>query len=637
MIVATAGHVDHGKTMLVKALTGVDTDRLPEEKSRGLTIEPGFAYVHLPDGQVLGFVDVPGHERFIRNMLAGVAAIDFALLVVAADDGPMPQTIEHLDILDLLGVSHGAVAVTKIDLVDGDRVARVMDQATALLADTALEGTPLFPLSAATGQGVEALEQHLTAAAAGQRARQSQGRFRFSIDRSFTLGGIGLVVTGAVVAGRARRDDPLMLSPLGLTVRLRGIRAHDREADEAVAGHRCALNIAGRGLDKDAVQRGDWILDPALHAPVTRVDARLRLLGREPRGLKSGTQVHIHIGAAEATGRVHTLEGKTLAPGDEGLVQLALDRPLGALCRDRLVVRDKSARRTMAGGRVVDRFATARGRTKPARLERLAAMDRETPDAALAALVDLTVDGVDLDEFACAWNLEPTALDDLQATQAAVVFVVDAGRYAISHELWNEAREAIITRLGRWHGQHPADLGAGDRDLASTVRSPTLRAAVLDALVGEGLVVLRHGAYGRATHQPVMAVADSALWDDLQPLLGEDPLRPPPIHALASALDLDVDALRRQFASLARWGLVEQVAENRFFAADQVRELQALTVEAAARAEDGQFSAGAFRDLSGIGRNLTIEVLEYFDRTGVTNRDGDGHRTIHPGFALPEK
>ncbi len=637
MIVATAGHVDHGKTLLVKALTGVDTDRLPEEKSRGLTIEPGFAYVHLEGGHVLGFVDVPGHERFIRNMLAGVAAIDFALLVVAADDGPMPQTLEHLDILDLLGVGKGAVVVTKTDLVDGDRVARVMDETTALLADTALAGAPLFPLSAATGHGVEALEQHLTAAAASQRARQSQGWFRFSIDRSFTLGGIGLVVTGAVVAGRARYGDPLILSPLGLPVRLRGIRAHDRDADEAVAGQRCALNIAGRGLDKDAVQRGDWILDPALHAPVTRIDARLRLLGREPRALKSGTQVHIHLGAAEAAGRVHTLEDKTLAPGDEGLVQLALDRPLGALGRDRLVLRDKSARRTMAGGRVINPFATARGRTKPARLEYLAAMDRETPGKALAGLLELSTDGVDLDEFARVWNLEPAALDDLLADQDATVFEAAAGRYAISHERWNGAREAIVARLERWHGQHPDNLGAGDRDLASTVRSPTLRAGVLDALAGEGQVVLGHGAYGLATHQPVMAAADSALWDELQPLLRKDPLRPPPVHALASALALDVPVLRRRLASLARWGLVEQVADNRFFTADQVRELQVLAAKVAARAEDGRFTAGEFRDLSGIGRNLTIEVLEYFDRTEVTRRDGAGDRTIHPGFTLPEE
>jgi selenocysteine-specific elongation factor len=420
-------------------------------------------------------------------------------------------------------------------------------------------------------------------------------------------------------------------------VRLRGIRAHDHEAHEAVAGQRCALNIAGRGLDKDAVERGDWILNPALHAPVTRVDARLRLLGREPRALKSGTPVHIHLGAAETTGRVHILEDTSLAPGDEGLVQLALDRPLGALGRDRLVLRDKSARRTMAGGRVVDPFASARGRTKTARLERLAAMDWETPGEALAGLLDLATDGVNLDDFARAWNLEPAALDDLLTTQMAVVFALDAGRFAISDERWNGARQAIVARLERWHGQHPADLGAGDRDLASTVRSPTLRAAVLDALADDGQVVRRHGAYGLATHQPVMAAADSALWDDLQPLLREDPLRPPPIHALASALAMEVSALRRRMAGLARWGLVEQVADNRFFAADQARQLQVLAVDAANRAEDGQFSAGEFRDLSGIGRNLTIEVLEYFDRTGVTSRDGEGRRTIHSNFTLPEE
>ncbi len=637
MIVATAGHVDHGKTLLVKALTGVDTDRLPEEKKRGLTIEPGFAYVHLEGGHVLGFVDVPGHERFIRNMLAGVAAIDFALLVVAADDGPMPQTMEHLDILDLLGVGEGAVAVTKTDLVDGDRVARVMDETSALLADTALADAPLFALSAATGQGVEALEQHLTTAAAGQRARQSQGRFRFSIDRSFTLGGIGLVVTGAVVAGRARRDDPLMLSPSGLPVRLRGIRAHDREADEAVAGQRCALNIAGRGLEKDAVQRGDWILDPALHAPVTRVDARLRLLDREAKALKSGTQVHVHLGAAGTTGRVHTLEGKTLAPGDEGLVQLALDRPLGALGRDRLVLRDKSARRTMAGGRVIDPFAVACGRTRPAHVARLAAMDRETPNQALAGLLDLSTGGVDLDNFARAWNIEPESKNDLPSQGAAVVFDVDGKRYALTQERWTAAQDGVVARLERWHKQHPADLGASDRDLAVTIRSPSLRTAALRALVDGGRLAQGHGAYRLPDHQAVMTEADREFWNEARPLLEADGLRPPVLHTLASSFAMEMAEVRRRLTNLVRWRLVEQVADNRFFDTDQVLRLQALAVEAAAKAEDGQFSAGEFRDLSGIGRNLTIELLEYFDRTGVTSRDGEGRRGIHPSFKPPEK
>ena len=557
MIVATAGHVDHGKTLLVKALTGVDTDRLPEEKKRGLTIEPGFAYVHLDGGQVLGFVDVPGHERFIRNMLAGVSAIDFALVVVAADDGPMPQTTEHLDILDLLGVARGAVAVTKRDLVDGDRLARVMDRTTALLAGTALAGAPLFPLSATTGQGVAALDSHLRDAAADHRARESHGRFRFSIDRCFTLGGIGLVVTGAVVAGLARCDDALMLSPLGLPVRLRGIRAHDRHAHEAVAGQRCALNIAGRGLRKDAVQRGDWVLDAALHAPVTRVDARLRLLGREAAALKSGTQVHVHLGAAETTGRVHVLAAKTLAPGDEALVQLTFGRPLGALGRDRLVLRDKSARRTMAGGRVVDPFAVGRGRTRPAYLARLAALDRETPGEALAGLLGLEAGGVGLDDFARAWNLEPAFLDGTLADEAAKVFTVDTRRYAVGHERWAAALAALVARLERWHQQHPAARGASDRDLAATVRPPVLRAAALGALVDSGRVALGHGVYGLAGHQPVMAPADQVFWDTVRPLLCADELRPPVLHTVASALTMDVAEVRRRLAGLARWRLVE--------------------------------------------------------------------------------
>ena len=643
MIVATAGHVDHGKTVLVKALTGIDTDRLPEEKRRGLTIEPGFAYVHMDEGgspdddTVLGFVDVPGHERFIRNMLAGVAAIDFALLVVAADDGPMTQTREHLDILDLLGIGDGAVALTKIDLVDDARVGAVTAQISELLAGTSLAGAPVFPVAAVQHRGVAALKTHLAGAAADWRDREARGGFRFTIDRCFGLPGIGLVVTGAVVAGKACREDRLVLSPQGLPVRIREIRAHDREASQARAGQRCALNIAGRGLEKDAVRRGDWLLAPALHAPVSRVDARIRLLPGEAKGLASGASVHIHLGAAETTGRVFALGQKAIAPGQAALVQLALDRPIGALSRDRLILRDKSAQRTIAGGRVIDPFTIARGRARPERLDRLAAMDRETADEALAGLLDLTTDGIDLDCFARAWNLAPEDMSALLADQPIAVFDARSRRFGLRTRRWDKALDATRAALVRWRDERGGDVAPTDEALRAALSEATsqdLFAALLRRLIETGEVVRRHGTLSLAGDQPAMAAAERALWERLRPLLDGDGLRPPALHALASSLGMDVAALRKRLHGLTRWQLVTQVSDKRFFSAGQVRRLAALAEELSQAADDGRFTVGAFRDRSGIGRNLAIEVLEYFDRAGITRSDGAGNRTAS-GKAFP--
>ncbi len=267
MIIATAGHVDHGKTSLVRAITGVDTDRLPEEKARGLTIDLGFAYHDLANGQRLGFVDVPGHERFIRNMLAGVSGIDYALLVVAVDDGPMPQTEEHLAILDLLGVTQGAVALTKIDRVDRTRVEEVAELTQLMLEPTGLAAAPVFPVSALNGEGVQALQSHLEGTAEAVAARVPSGNFRLAIDRTFTIQGAGLVVTGTVFSGAVALGDQVVLSPLGLPVRVRGIHAQNRSASQGQVGERLALNIAGANVDKSLVHRGDWILAAPAHAP----------------------------------------------------------------------------------------------------------------------------------------------------------------------------------------------------------------------------------------------------------------------------------------------------------------------------------------------------------------------------------
>ena len=343
MIVGTAGHIDHGKTSLVKALTGIDADRLKEEKARGITIDLGFAYKPtadggalgfayqaLPDGTVLGFVDVPGHEKLVRNMLAGATGIDHVLLVVAADDGPMPQTREHLAILDLLGLTRGAVVLTKSDLVPDARLAEVRAEIDALLQPTGLAGSPVFAVSNLTGAGMAALEQHLLLAQQAQAPAAADGLFRLAVDRCFSLAGIGTVVTGTAVSGRVAVGDRVLVSPRKLPVRVRGLHAQNRESQQGLAGQRLALNLAATGLEKSDIARGDWIVAEAAHAATRRIDARLRLLAGEARDLAHWTPVHLHLGACDVGARVVLLEGPALAPGGSALVQLELNREIAA-------------------------------------------------------------------------------------------------------------------------------------------------------------------------------------------------------------------------------------------------------------------------------------------------------------------
>ena len=333
MIVATAGHVDHGKTSLVRALTGVDTDRLPEEKKRGMTIDLGFAYAG-----PLGFVDVPGHERFVHNMLAGVGGVDLALLVVAADDGPMPQTREHLAILELLGVRRGAVALTKIDRVSPERAAEVATEIEALLAPTGLSGSAVLRTSTVSGEGLGELKARLVAAAKATLPRATEGNFRLSVDRCFTVAGAGLVVTGTALAGEIAVGDEVRALLAGATARVRSIHAQNAPASRGRAGERLALNLAG--LEARArVERGDWIVAGEVPPPARRIDARLRVVEGKP--LAHWTPVHAHLGAADVTGRIAVLQKDSVAPGETALIQLVLDRPIGALFGDRFIVRDQ--------------------------------------------------------------------------------------------------------------------------------------------------------------------------------------------------------------------------------------------------------------------------------------------------------
>ena len=633
MIIATAGHIDHGKTLLIKALTGIDTDRLPEEKRREMTIDLGFAYLPLAGDRSIAFIDVPGHERFIRNMLCGVAAIDFVLLVVAADDGPMPQTEEHLAILDLLGVERGAVALTKTDRVDQARIAVVSDAILNRLGRTTLAQAPVFAVSAATGAGVEALKAHLMAIASEWQARKVEGRFRLAVDRCFHVVGAGVVATGTAFAGALTVGDEVRLLSSERTLRVRGIHANNRRAETCQAGQRCALNLSGPGLSKDAVSRGDWIVAGAAAPPMRKIDATLRVIAGERRPLAHWTPVHVHLAAAEATGRIALLEGRALAPGQSGLIQLRLDRAIGACHGDRLIVRDQSARRTIGGGRVVDIFPPARGRARPGRLAALAVMEAADPGAALAGLLALEAQGVDLAYFEAARNLTPD--------EAAALYVripchrIEAGRahrgFAPDH--WKRLRQGALDLVARHHSESPASRGLAPVRLVTKALqrlAPETGPALADELVAQGELV-REGALLRLpTHQQAVDPAEAALWDRVASCLDAAGLGPQTVHDLAAALGEEPAKLERLLGRGGRKAVAIRVGTNRFFRPAALQQLGVIAETLAAEAPDGLFTARVFRDRAKIGRNLTIEVLEYFDGRRFTRRVGDARKVLRP-------
>jgi selenocysteine-specific elongation factor len=630
MIVATAGHIDHGKTSLVKALTGIDADRLPEEKRRGMTIDLGYAYLPVEGAEPIGFIDVPGHERLIHNMLCGVTGIDFALLVVAADDGAMPQTREHLAILDILGIARGAVALTKIDRVEAARVREVEAEIAALLAGTTLAAAPVFPVSAISGDGVESLKSRLIAAANEKDSSDIRGNFRLAVDRAFTVVGAGLVATGTVFSGSIRTGDEARLLGKGLRVRVRGIHAQNWAADMGRAGQRCALNVAGHDLTKDRVARGDWIVVGEVPPPARRIDVQLRIAGSE-QPFAHWTAVHVHLGAAEATGRIALLEAKSLEPGTSGLAQLYLDHPIGAAFGDKFVIRDQSARRTLGGGRIVDVFPPARGRSRPERLQALSATVKSDPAAALLALLSVSPAGVDLTRFAVNRNL--AAGETVTVESSVPMRVVSAGRGMIgfSPEAWARLRQTALDALAAWHVAQPESPGLAETRLfvgGAVKVAPEASAALAAELVKDGLL-LRDGSIVRLrSHTRTMTTVDAALWQRVLPLLRANGLSPPALTDLAAALKEDPALLERLLVRVGRHGLAVRISKGRFVLPETLRELAVIVEAVALRSPGGQFGAAAFRDSAAIGRNLAIDVLEYFDRVKLTQRSGEVRKVI---------
>jgi selenocysteine-specific elongation factor len=630
VIVGTAGHIDHGKTALVRALTGVDTDRLKEEKARGITIDLGFAYLPAPDGAVLGFVDVPGHEKFVHNMLAGAGGINFLLLAVAADDGVMPQTREHLAIADLLGVGRGVVALTKVDLVAPERREAVQAEIIRALEGTALAASDIVPVSVVNGEGIERLRARLFAEAQTVKLAAPHGRFRLAVDRSFSLTGVGTVVTGTVLSGAVTVGDHVKVSPSGLLARVRSIHAQNRPAEGGQAGERCALNLAGDGIAKDAIRRGDVALDPELHAPTDRIDATLRVLATEPKPIAQWMPVRLHHAAAEVGARVVLLGDEPIAPGTTARIQIVLDRPIAAAVGDRFVLRDTSAQRTIGGGKFLDLRAPLRKRRTPERRTQLDAHAIGDPEAAVAALCECAPHYVDLAAFARDRALGAEDAERLAAKLRLVRIPLQGAFVVLSRANWTQLRQSILDKLGAFHAANPDLPGIGMERLRLQLqpRLPApLFAAALDGLARAKDVAL-DGAWVRLPdHEIRLTAAEEALWLKVKPLIaGAERFRPPRVRDIADLTGVGEMDVRRLFKLASRLGKVDEVAHDHFFLRGTVAEMVAIAADLAAGAPNGQFTAAAFRDRLDNGRKVAIQILEFFDRHGVTLRKADLRR-----------
>ncbi|ALS62744.1 selenocysteine-specific translation elongation factor [Pandoraea norimbergensis] len=625
MIVGTAGHIDHGKTSLVRALTGVDTDRLKEEKARGISIELGYAYTPLPDGEVLGFIDVPGHEKLIHTMAAGAVGIDFALLVIAADDGVMPQTREHLAILTMLGVRQGVVALSKMDRVDIPRLGRVKREITQWLANTPLAGAQIVPVSATTpgDAGVAVLRDQLTHAAqalkaAGNAARRDDALFRLAVDRVFTLAGHGTVVTGTAFAGTVRVGDTLTLMPQGLPVRVRSIHAQNRAVEAGRAGERCALNLAG--VERDQINRGDWIVAPGLSAPSTHVDVELHWLdGNAP--LTQWFPLHVHLGTTHVQARTVLLDGDTLAPGGTMRVQLVFDTPVCTMPGDRFIVRNPQATATVGGGRVLDPAGPERKRRSVARLAWLDAMARTLDGEGLSGLLAQSPQGLT--------SAQVTALTGLSSTtwqwpsDAVVLAAADGESLAFAPQPWEAMRTRVLDVLRDYHARLSDEPGL-DAARLGRMTWPALEAtrwrAIVQALVADGSLT-RTGAWLHLpTHRVEMSAEETALAEALLPRIAQGRFDPPWVRDLGRDVSAPEERVRAVLRKLARQGRVHQIVKDLFYDDACVQALAELVAQG-----DGRIEAGGFRDATGLGRKRAVQILEFFDRAGYTRRVGDTH------------
>lgn len=611
MIIATAGHVDHGKTTLLQAITGVNGDRLPEEKRRGMTIDLGYAFLPLDNGSILGFIDVPGHERFLTNMLAGVGGVQHALLVIACDDGIMPQTREHLAILRLLDIPSLTIALTKADRATPEQIALLAQQVNDELLQHHWQNHHISITSATTGLGIDELRQHLTDLQKEQSTYQH--RFRLAIDRAFTIKGSGLVVTGTAFSGHVSVGDNLWLTGSDNNVRVRALHAQNSSTNQATAGQRIAINITG-DTSKQQIERGDWLLSAQ---PPQAVDRALALMVSD-KPIHHWQSVHLHHAASHVTGRISLLKESNNQPDKACLVELVLDSPLFLAENDRFIIRDISAKETLGGARVIELRSPRRGKRQPEYLNKLLKLSQTRTDRDVLQI--RLADGVlSITEFSWARQLTIPAVQDLISQFNCIV----VGDIALEKENALRFQQIIINTLALFHEQHSDQLGVGRsrlKRMALPTEPEALVFTLIDNLLTEKKLINSRGWLHLPEHGLAFNNEQQAIWTLIEPLFNDDALW---VRDIASTTQLDEDLIRQILRKAAQLGLITAIVKDRYFLSPRIRQFADLI--RAMHITNGYTNAADFRDRLGTGRKLAIQILEFFDKTGFTRRKSNQH------------
>lgn len=625
IVLGTAGHIDHGKTSLIKALTNIDTDRLKEEKERGITIDLGFAFLDLADDIQLGIIDVPGHERFVKNMLAGVGGIDLVMLVIAADEGVMPQTREHLAICQLLQVREGLVALTKTDMVEPEWLDLVQEDTAEFLQGTFLAGKPIVPVSSKTGEGLQALRDTLLATCQRLTPRSTSGPVRLPIDRVFTMRGFGAVVTGTLFSGSLLLEDRVEVLPRNFTARVRGLQVHNQGVKEAIAGQRTAVNL--QGIEKAELQRGDVLITPGRFPATYMLDVSLSLLADAPRPLKHRARVRFHIGTSEIMGRVVLLDRDELQPGEEAFAQLRLEEPAVAAPQDRYVLRSYSPVMTIAGGMILDTLPAKHKRHRPEVLAQLTTLRDGSATAALTVhLFNAEYAGLKWSDVLLRSPLDETTLRDLVTSlqQAGIGITIEENPPWLLHqEQYARARTQIVQLVEAFHRTYPLRPAMVTEELRSKFpgMAEKVFATILQDLSASGILEVSRDKVKLAAHNVTLSPARQAIVDALEQTFLQAHYQPPSADEALAAQQLTRADDRALLQVLVDQQKLVRLKGDLFYHQEVVSTIQEqlrtyLT-------DHGEITAGEFRDLLNISRKYAIPLLEHFDNLRLTMRVGD--------------
>ncbi|MFH2098101.1 MAG: selenocysteine-specific translation elongation factor [Pseudomonadota bacterium] len=629
IVLGTAGHIDHGKTSLIRALTGVDTDRLAEEKRRGITIELGFASLALPSGQRVAIVDVPGHEKFVKNMVAGATGIDIVAMVIAADEGIMPQTREHLDICGLLSVRHGLVVLTKIDMVDEDWLEMVEEDVRDYLSNTFLADAPLVKVSSMTGQGLEEFKTVLDSLCGEVPERSGGSLFRLPVDRVFTMKGFGTVVTGTLASGSVRVGDPVMIYPRGAKSKVRGIQVHNEAVEEARMGMRTAVNF--QGLDRMALLRGDVVAAPDSLRTSYMLDVSLRLLASASKPLKNRARVRVHAGTSEILGNVILLEADELAPGEEGLAQLRLDTPVALVTNDRFVIRGASPVHTLGGGVILNPVPAKHKRLKPGVVESLS-RQREAPPAELVLLHvrDAGFTGVSFGDLLLMTDLSAKKLEDTIGkllSKKELVLADRESRTCIHREVLVELTEKAVRILSDYHKANPLKAGMPKMEVKSRLGAyvpAKVFHLLMQAMEANGAVKALEDLVSLATHEVNLGEDLTEAKEKIRQAYREGGITPPWFKELQDKLGISQKLAKDVLLHLVEEGVLVKVKEDLYFDVQALEELKNRVVDHLKK--EGELTPAQFKEMTQASRKYVIPLLEYFDMKKVTLRVGDSRR-----------